>query len=213
MARLRQDPFTWEWVVAGATSLAPSVPPEPCPFCPAQQAKARETLIAQRPAPSAGDWQVRVVADRAPLLRVEGELDRTAEGVFDSMNPVGAHEIVIEGPRHDASPGSLSREHWCLLLEVFRDRITDLKRDARFRYVEVFQNYGAQAGALIAHPHAQVLAAPVLPHRVARELRAAQRYYELKERCLFCDLIRQETKEEKRVVGEQDGFVLLCPYA
>jgi UDPglucose--hexose-1-phosphate uridylyltransferase len=209
--RLRQDPFTWDWVVSGEVSPAPTAPPHPCPFCPEQQASARETLITERPTGAA--WQVRVVADRAPLFHIEGELDRTGEGVFDSVNPVGAHEIIIEGQEHDASPGSLAHDLWCALVEVFRDRIADLKRDPRVRYVEVFQNHGPQAGALVAHPHAQLLASPVLPHRVERELRAAYRHFELKQRCLFCDLIRQETKEKVRLVADQDGFVLLCPFA
>lgn len=212
MGRLRQDPITWQWVIAGGPAASKSpAPTEPCPFCPAQQAVARETVLAERP--TGPGWQVRVVADRAPLLRIEGELDRAGEGLFDSLNAIGAHEIIIEGREHNASPGSLSAELWRLLFEVFRDRILDLKRDARFRYVEVFQNYGSLAGALVAHPHAQVIAAPVLPHRVERELRAAERHYELKERCLYCDLIRQESHEGTRVVAEQDGFLLLCPYA
>ncbi|MFQ5818170.1 MAG: galactose-1-phosphate uridylyltransferase [Terriglobia bacterium] len=248
MARLRQDPFTWQWVITGETSPAsPSAGPAPptpearlrppaggageqasgpadpaatgtealrgagCPFCPAQQAAARESVLSERPA--GADWRVRVIADRAPLLRVEGDLDRTAEGLFDSMNAVGAHEIIIEGQEHAATPASLPHELWCSLLEVFRDRISDRKRDPRFRYVEVFQNHGPLAGALVSHPHAQLIAAPVLPHRVERELRAAAHHYHLKQRCLYCDLIRQETHTPQRVVADQDGFLLLCPYA
>lgn len=212
MARLRQDPNTWEWVIAGDTGQV-ATPADTCPFCPAQQAAAREIVLAERLAGAAGNWVVRAIADRAPLLRVEGELDRSADGIFDTMNAIGAHEIIIEGPEHAASPGSLPRGLWCHLLEVFRERISDLKRDARFRYVEVFQNCGPLAGALVSHPHAQVLALPVLPHRVERELRTARHHYELKQRCLYCDLIRQETRQEKRVVIDQDGFLVLCPYA
>ncbi|MFQ5927562.1 MAG: hypothetical protein ACE5MH_09030 [Terriglobia bacterium] len=245
MARLRQDPLTWQWVIAGDTSPASPAagPPQPtpeahlrppagrageqasphaptgtealqgagCPFCPAQQAAARETLLAERP-PGA-DWRVRVIADRAPLLRVEGGLDPAAEGFFDTLNAFGAHEIIIEGQQHAATPASLPHDLWCSLLEVFRDRITELKRDPRLRYVELFQNHGPLAGALVSHPHAQLIASPVLPHRVERELRAAERHYHLKERCLYCDLIRQESRDPVRVVADQDGFLLLCPFA
>lgn len=212
MARLRQDPLTWQWVIAGETSPPQSiVPGAPCPFCPSQQAIRREVLISE--VPSGPNWLVRVVADRSPLLHAEGELERTGDGIFDTINAIGAHEIIIEGQQHAATPGSLSAEHWVRLLEVFRDRITDLKRDARFRHVEVFQNHGPRAGALLSHPHAQVLAAPVLPHRVERELRTARSHYELKQRCLYCDLLRQELKDEKRIVADEEGFILFCPYA
>lgn len=210
MARLRQDPTTWQWVIAG--EAAPSTAAEPCPFCPTRQAAGEEILITERRDPG-GNWLVRVIADRAPLLRIEGELDRSAEGIFDTMNAVGAHEIIIEGQNHDATLASLPPELYPLLVEVFRDRVADLKRDTRMRYIEVFQNQGPLAGALVSHPHAQLIASPVLPHRLERELRACQRYYLNKERCIFCDLLRQEIKDGKRLVTHQDGFVLLCPYA
>lgn len=213
MARLRQDPTTWQWVITGNAIPAPSTgAAEPCPFCPSQQTAGHEIIIAER-RDAQSNWLVRVVADRAPLLRIEGELDRSGEGIFDTMNAIGAHEIIIEGQKHDATVGSLEPELFRLLVEVFRERLLDLKHDPRLRYIEIFQNQGPLAGALVSHPHAQLVASPVLPHRVERELRACQRHYQNKERCLFCDLLRQEIKDQKGIVADQDGFVLLCPYA
>jgi len=213
MARLRQDPTTWQWVITGNAVSPPATSvPEVCPFCPAQQAASQEIVIAER-RDAQGNWLVRVVADRAPLLRIEGELDRSGEGIFDTMNAVGAHEIIIEGQNHNATLGSLAPELFRLLVEVFRERLVDLKRDPRMRYIEIFQNQGPLAGALVSHPHAQLVASPILPHRVERELRACQKHYQNKERCVFCDLLRQEIKDQKRIVADQDGFVLLCPYA
>jgi len=93
------------------------------------------------------------------------------------------------------------------------DRIVALKQDPRLRYVEVFQLQGREAGALLLHPHAQILGAPMIPTRVERELRAAHTHYLAKERCLYCDLIRKESQEEARVVELTPEFLLLCPYA
>jgi len=216
MSRLRLDPATWLWVIAGeARGLAPARAagpgPADCPFCPAASLK-EEALILQKE-DDAGRWTVRVLADRAPVFHSKGELDRRGDGLYDHMATVGAHEIVVEGQVHDLRVGMLPVEIFEGTLEVCRDRIVALKQDPRLRYVEVFQLQGREAGALLLHPHAQILGAPMIPTRVERELRAAHTHYLAKERCLYCDLIRKESQEEARVVELTPEFLLLCPYA
>lgn len=212
MARLRLDPTTWLWIICGEPAARPArVPPPECPFCPTAD-MAAEIIIAEK-RDSGGAWTVRVLADRAPLLHIEGELDRQADGLYDHMNAVGAHEILVAGQAHDATVGSLPRGVFLHLLEACRERVADLKRDPRLRYVEVFQNQGREAGALIAHPHAQIIGAPMVPARVERELRAAHTHYQLKERCLYCDLLQQEINDQERVVELTEDYLVFCPYA
>lgn len=212
MARLRKDPTTWLWIIAGEPAVRSSgAAPTECPFCPTADTSS-EIVIAER-RDATGAWTVRVLADRAPVFHFEGDLDRQGEGLFDSMSAVGAHEIIVEGPAHDATVGMLPPAVFRQTLEAWRERILDLKRDIRLRYVEIFQNQGRGAGALIAHPHAQLIASPVVPARVERELRAAHNHYLLKERCLYCDLVQQEMRGQQRVVEVSQDHVLLCPYA
>ena len=212
MARLRMDPTTWLWIIAGEPAARPTpVPTSHCPFCPTADT-ASEIIIAEKRDP-AGAWTVRVLADRAPVLHVEGDLDRQGDGLYDNMNAVGAHEIVVEGQAHDATLGTLPPAVFRQVLETCRDRIADLKRDPRLRYIEVFQNQGREAGALIAHPHAQIIGSPMVPARVERELRAAHAHYQVKERCLYCDLLRQEIDDQQRVVELTDDYLVMCPYA
>jgi UDPglucose--hexose-1-phosphate uridylyltransferase len=99
------------------------------------------------------------------------------------------------------------------VLWAFRDRILDLKQDKRFKYILIFKNHGEAAGASLEHAHCQLIALPILPRRVVEELEGAKQYYIYKERCVFCDMIRQELDSGTRVVGENDQFVTLAPYA
>ncbi|MEE8201875.1 MAG: DUF4931 domain-containing protein [Candidatus Acidoferrales bacterium] len=214
MARVRMDPTSWLWIIAGEPPVRPSAAPPrvaDCPFCPAADLSF-ETLITEK-RDFAGAWTIRVLVDRAPVLQTDGNPERLADGVYDHMNAVGAHEIVVEGQVHRATLGSLPEEVLRHLLEVCRERISELKRDPRIRYVEVFQNQGRQAGALINHPHAQIIAAPMVPARVERELRATRAHFQVKERCLYCDLLRQEIAEQQRVVELTDDYVAFCPFA
>lgn len=213
MALLRLDPTTWTWVITGEPMITGDTRDTggSCPFCPESEAYVPRA-IAERLGRD-GKWAVRAFHDRTPILQIEGEEGRHAEGMFDTMNAVGAHEIIVEGPEHARTLAEQGADLLEPVLDVYTERITDLKRDQRFRYVEVFKNQGRLAGALVEHPHSQLLATPVLPQRVERELRAARAHYEQKERCLYCDILRQEKRQGVRLVEESADFLAFCPFA
>src|SRR5262249_32817531 len=143
----------------------------------------------------------------------EGDLDRAGEGVYDRMNGVGAHEVIVETPDHTKTFSSLTEAEIGSVLMAYRDRIVDLKRDMRFKYVMVFKNHGSPAGATLEHPRSQLRAVPVVPKNVAEEMEGALAYYRYKDRCVFCDIVRQEQRERTRLVYENDQFVVIEPYA
>ena len=119
-------------------------------------------------------WRVRVVPNKFPVLGIEGELNRQGEGMYDKMNGIGAHEVIIEGPEHDKTLGGMSEKHIEEVLWAFKERVNDLKKDHRFRYIILFKNHGDAAGASLEHPHSQLIALPVIPKRVKEEVDAAQ---------------------------------------
>lgn len=213
MARLRLDPTTWTWVITGEPAATPDARDSGglCPFCPESEAYVPRATAERRAAD--GNWSVRAFHDRFPIFHAEGIEERRAEGMFDGMNAIGAHEIIVEGREHHRTLAQQGPELLEQVLDVYRDRIVDLKGDKRFRYVEIFKNQGRLAGGLLDHPHSQLLAAPVLPTRVEREMRAAKAHYEMKERCLYCDILRQELRQSARVVEESADYVTLCPFA
>lgn len=205
---LRRDPITQSWVILGHHEMLPE-PSAKCPLCPAQ--------VDQQPAilrwPAEGQWQIRVAPHVDPLYRIEGELARQAEGMYDKMQPIGAHEVIIESPQHDVKLAQFSDEGIERVLWAYASRIADLKKDPRFKYVAVFKNQGVLAGEEWAHPHSLITATPFVPRRIKYELHAASEWYEEKERCVFCDIVRQEEKEGKRIVDAQGDYYALCPYA
>ena len=166
-------------------------------------------------APNSPGWTVRVVPNKFPALQIEGTLDRRGEGLYDKMNGVGAHEVVIEGPSHDLDLADLPVEHLVEVLKAYRERMVDLHRDRRFRYVLIFKNHGAGAGATLEHTHTQLIATPIIPKILMEELDGARRYHELKERCVFCDVIQQDTADHngRRVVVMNDRFLTIEPFA
>jgi UDPglucose--hexose-1-phosphate uridylyltransferase len=144
---------------------------------------------------------------------VEGGLDREGEGMFDRMNGIGAHEVIIETPDHDKTLASMSEPEIVRVLSAYRERLLDLKQDRRLRYILVFKNQGAQAGATLEHGHSQLIALPVVPDFVREEIEGASRHFQAKERCVFCDIVRQELASGVRIVQENADVVAVAPYA
>ncbi|HXX21280.1 MAG TPA: hypothetical protein VEJ46_17925 [Candidatus Acidoferrum sp.] len=205
---LRKDPITRSWVVIGH--------PEreieragPCPLCPGN--RSQQQILLQLPAQ--GEPQVCVYPHFRPLYRIEGDPARTADGIFDRMAAVGAHEIVVETPAHSRVLARLSDEEIERVLEAYALRITDLKRDARFKFVTAFKNEGRQAGEEWPHAHSQLMATTFVPRRILYELRAAREWYRDRERCVFCDILRQEIRQQKRIVDSVGDYFAVCPYA
>ena len=151
--------------------------------------------------------------NKFPALQVEGTLDREGEGLFDRMNGIGAHEVIIETPDHKKTLSTMTEPEIERVLWAYRERVLDLKRDIRFRYILVFKNQGAPAGATLEHSHSQLIALPIVPDYVKDEIEGARQHFTSKERCVFCDIIRQETAAGRRIIHENAEIVALAPYA
>ena len=165
------------------------------------------------PGVDGGSWSARAVVHPSPVYRIEGEPSRRGDGIYDRMRSVGAHEVLIENPRHEGHLWNASDAEIEQFLLLVAHRIQDLKRDGRFKYVSIFKNHGTSAGQEFEHPTAQLTATTFVPRRVLYELRAGRDYFKQKERCVFCDIISQELQQDQRVLEVRGDFIALCPYA
>jgi UDPglucose--hexose-1-phosphate uridylyltransferase len=225
MPELRKDPVLGRWVIVSTErgkrpSDFPARPkthdPKLCPFCPGSEALTPPEVFAVRPdnsKPNSPGWTLRVISNKYPALKIEGELNREGEGMFDKMNGVGAHEVIIETPHHHLDLADLPVQEIEMVIDAYRIRMIDLRKDMRFRYVMLFKNQGEAAGASLEHAHSQLIATPVIPKRVLEEIKGSKLYYDYKERCVFCDIIHQELSQGVRVVAQNEEMVAIEPFA
>ena len=226
MPELRKDPIIDRWVIIATergrrpSDFSPEPPVPPASFSPFaygnEEKTPNEVFQAGRPekaAPNTPGWKVRVVPNKFPALSVKGELESQAVGMFDMMNGVGAHEVVIEHPDSGWDMSDATQDQAQAIFSAYIARNQELARDERFRYILTFRNYGIQAGASIAHPHSQIIALPIIPRQVRDQLHAAREHYRNKLRSIYQDLLRQELADGQRIVEATDHFVVLCPYA
>ncbi len=227
MPELRRDPIVGRWVIISTDRGARPrdfMPCEPvrhsttslCPFCPGQERLTPKEIMAYRhngSEPNLPGWTVRVVPNKFPALQVEGDMGREGVGMYDRMNGIGAHEVIIETDDHKQFLADLSPKRIEDVLWAYRDRIVDLKQDRRFRYILVFKNHGVAAGATLEHSHSQLIALPVVPTSVTDELDGCRNHFQQKERCTYCDIIRQELADGERIVADNPEFVCVTPFA
>jgi UDPglucose--hexose-1-phosphate uridylyltransferase len=228
MPQLRKNPITREWVII-ATERGkrpndfrnePRTPaPElsaTCPFCPGNEGLTPPEVLAFREAnsgPNTPGWWVRVVPNKYPALAIEGALNKAPRGMYDSMNGVGAHEVIIETPHHNRSIADQTVKGVEDVLWACRSRYLDLKQDPRLKYVLLFRNHGAVAGASLEHPHMQLIATPMIPKAVMEEMEGAERYEQYRDRCIYCDIAREELDSGERLVTQNADYLAFEPFA
>jgi len=225
MSELRKDPIIGRWVIISTErgkrpmDFAPTTEHKRggfCPFCTGNEDKTPKEIFAIRPKGSKRNkdgWSLRVVPNKFPALKIEGNLDKQGVGVYDMMSGIGAHEVIIESPNHDDTLSSLTIPKFKDVIYTFKERMIDLKNDGRFKYALVFKNHGVAAGASLEHSHSQLIALPVVPKRVAEEINGAKEYYGYKDRCIYCDIVRQEIRDQIRVISENSHFLAIAPFA
>ena len=224
MSELRRDPILGRWNIIdtdrpfGPDSFTPELHAPmggKCPFCAGNEGMTPPEIHVMRPQGSAANgpgWTLRVVSNKFPALKIEGELGRRGLGLFDLCNGVGAHEVIIETPDHQRQMADLTHEELTQVITAYKIRSMDLRGDRRLKYTLLFKNFGLSAGASLEHTHSQLIALPIVPKRVQEELHGSERYFEFKERCPYCDMISQELQEDERLVCENRSFVACTPF-
>src|ERR1017187_6802017 len=189
-----------------ALCLTPSAPSAPGAALPLQ-------VVATAPTVNGNPWSGRAVVHPHPLYGIDGEPSRTGNGLYDKMRPVGAHEVIVENARHDRHLWNADDREIEEFLALCGQRIQDLKGDVRFKYISVLKNFGTHSGQEFDPPASEIVATTFVPRRVLYELRAARQHYQVKERCVFCDILRQEQEQKLRVIEVRGDYIACCPYA
>lgn len=225
MPELRKDPILGRWVIISVERgkrptdfLSPAQRKKGgfCPFCPGNEYTTPNEILAFRSPggePNKPDWTLRVMPNKFPALQIGGDLTKIGEGLYDKMQGVGAHEVIVETPDHSESLATIPQKRMEDVLWAYFMRIADLRKDSRLQYVLIFKNEGESAGATLEHTHTQLIALPIVPRTVKDEMDGAKNHFKLKERCIFCDIVNQELQDGRRVVAENENYIAVSPFA
>lgn len=225
MSELRRDPIVGRWVIikTGGEAFAPGQYEEQdntphqvttSPFAYGREQFTPPEVDVIRPGntrPNSPGWQVRVVSNKFPALKIEGTLDRRGVGMYDMSNGVGAHEVIIETPDPVKQMADFTPEEIQGVIRMYQSRCINLAKDRRFKYIMVFKNFGVSAGTSLDHAHSQVIALPMVPKIVQEKLEGSRAYFAYRGRSVYQDILQQEYADAKRIVAQNEHFILFCP--
>ncbi|NMA15579.1 MAG: galactose-1-phosphate uridylyltransferase [Clostridia bacterium] len=143
------------------------------------------------------------------MFNLEGELEEKKHGIYSLCNALGQHEVIIETPEHGKEFHELDKTQIEMIIAMFKLRYNQLVADERIKYIQIYKNHGLYAGASLGHSHSQIVGLAFVPG----ENQGLPQYYQDKDSCLICDILKQEKEFRERIILEGEHFLVLCPYA
>lgn len=180
-----------------------------CPFC--QSELLERDILARRDNPN-GDWLVISVPNKYPAFTPAEKLNQRKVGPNRVMDGVGFHEVIITHD-HDRPMAKFTNEEIRKVIEVYQERYLNLMNKKLTKYISIFHNHGQEAGATVSHPHSQLIAIPVLDPDLRNSIEGANDFCTSQGKCVYCTMLEWDLKDGKRIIYQNDKFVVLCPFA
>lgn len=200
---------------AGAVEASEKNQSENCVFCggneektpPATAVYKNGEIFVDTEEKRVRNWDFRCFPNLYPALSPASPFPGSLEKKYESIPGFGFHEVIVESPVHGKKLENFSDADISGLMKVYRDRVCHYAAHENITYVSLFKNSGKAAGASQDHPHSQLIALPVCPQVLERELKAIREG----EKCPYCALLEKE-KASTRLIHENSKFVAFAPY-
>jgi UDPglucose--hexose-1-phosphate uridylyltransferase len=211
---LRKDPITGWWVATVVDRA----------FDRGRFARTAEPVddrlfgCANCSTPDGDGVRVRTLKDFAFHVVGTGEdarqLDRgIAQVNMAEVRAAGSWRTILAPPNEHRALHAVGNDLIETLLGHARDALATARSAGQTDYLQVVQNWGAQAGARTNHLCLDLYDLPQIPHRIAEEMGGAARFLIREGECPFCRLVREETRHPQRLVWEDAASVAFAPYA
>ncbi|KAB5512180.1 hypothetical protein DKX38_029208 [Salix brachista] len=219
---LRHDPVANRWVIfSPARAKRPtdfkSKSPQnsnpgdnsSCPFCIGNEHECAPEIFR---VPSDPNWKLRVIENLYPALsrNIEGPCEEKQDmGVpARAIGGFGFHDVVIENPVHSVHLCDMEARDIGQVLLAYKKRIQQIASVESIKYVQVFKNHGASAGASMSHSHSQLLALPIIPSAVSARFEGMNEYFKKTGKCSLC-----EVQAKELLIDESTHFISIVPFA
>ncbi|WP_455141390.1 galactose-1-phosphate uridylyltransferase [Candidatus Hodarchaeum mangrovi] len=209
MAEIRFDPFSQDYIIVNDKRLKRPIIAEKeddCPFC-ANSKKRHPGLPLQYSAIS--------IENLYPALSMDNPSEKhpfDVRTLYSKTNAIGRCEVILYSDDHELlfynQPQSLTMS----IIELWIQRYTELSQLKKIKYIFIFENRGSHIGVTIHHPHGQLYALSIIPPKIIRELELTGKYFKSTQKCLQCDIINEEKRENKRIISENEHFIAFCPF-
>lgn len=201
MAELRYDPLTNDWImIASHRQNRPQMPKDWCPFCPGS-GKVPD------------DFDVLEYDNDFPALSQNPPVpDDVAAGPYKTAPCHGKCEVILYSKEHTVTLPELPLPHVRKLVDLWCERHNIISADEKIKYVFIFENRGDVVGVTMPHPHGQIYGYPFIPKKLELECASMKKHKKETGKCLICDMMETEISEKKRIIFENEDFVVFIPF-
>ncbi|MEK7198093.1 MAG: HIT domain-containing protein [Patescibacteria group bacterium] len=217
-SELRQDPVFGDWVLLSPLRrkrhkfkgrVKIKLSKNKCPFDNlAKFGNAPPVLVY----PAKRGWFLQIIPNKYPAVK-HGDCGLISQnGLYQSQPGVGFHEIVILKD-HNRYLAQYSPIEIKTILMAYQERYLILAKEKCVKYISIFHNHGKEAGSTIPHPHSQILALPIIPPDINHSINGSRDYFHKYQECIHCQIIKQELKENKRIIYQNEYAIVIAPFA
>lgn len=181
-----------------------------CPFCKENIAEQEKDVLIYLK--KDGDWSLKVFPNKFPALSSEyKDINKREHGPFEVIDGVGYHEVLVTED-HEKDIPDMEVAQVAEILDAYQERYLALMNKRHIRYISIFKNYGREAGASVNHPHGQIVAMPIVDPDVFRSVNGSENYFNSHKECVHCAMIQWERESGKRMLFENEEFIVFCPF-
>lgn len=134
------------------------------------------------------------------------------EELIQAKAESGICKVVCFSPRHDLSLAEMEKESIIGVIETWIDEYKTISSLDNINYITIFENKGELMGCSNRHPHGQIWAQNSIPNEPLKETIRQKEYFDKKNSCLLCDYLKKENELSRRIVVDNDDFVLLVTF-
>lgn len=201
MAELRWHPLTQDWVmIASHRQNRPQMPKDYCPFCPGSGKVPDHFHVLEYD------------NDFPALMLNPPEPDDVGTDFFKTAPCYGKCEVILYSPGHTVTLPELSDSHVRELVDLWVERFDMMQAEEKIKYCFIFENRGEPVGVTMPHPHGQIYGYSFIPKKLKLETASASEYYEKNGKCLFCDMLKNELDDGRRIIFRNEHFTVFLPF-
>lgn len=162
--------------------------------------------------PDEDNWKIMVIKNKYPAVKQGLCTPEYKRGLFNIHDGIGMHDVIIFKD-HDKPLSDFSVTEAEDVIKVYKKRYKEIaKEDKCAKYIMIFNNFGHEAGTSIYHPHSQIISTPILPPDVSRSIYGAYKFYQKNRKRVYDVILEFEIKEKKRIIYENEHFIVFCPF-
>jgi UDPglucose--hexose-1-phosphate uridylyltransferase len=124
----------------------------------------------------------------------------------------GISKVICFSPRHDQTLADMEVIEIRRVVDLWQQEYEELGKLDFINYVQIFENKGSVMGSSNPHPHGQIWAQSAIPNEVAKEAQQQENYYRKYHKSLLQDYVTIELEENKRIVCQNDSFIVVVPF-